>query len=138
MSYSIYDALSNLVNTIVGFDILVLTMAFILSFSNLLSKDPYMSKTYRVPLHYILYFLLGLLLSYMCFKKVQKYRHFYRDLFIVCLIFILAFSFFFFQLTYHDDILNLYIRLSLSAGTSILFVCIYSLHIYYENKDLVN
>jgi len=133
---SIYHILVNLINNIICFDILLITIAFILSFGNLLSKDPYMSKNYQLPLHCIIYFLLGFLLSYMCFKKIHKHRQFYRHFFIVCSIFLLMFTFFFLQLTYNDYHLNLFIRITLSAGSSLLFVSLYSLHIYYENKNL--
>jgi len=95
-----------------------------------------MSKNFNLPLHCIIYFLLGFLLSYMCFKRVQE--HFYRHILIVCLIFILMFTFFFLQLTYNDHQLNLFIRIILSAGSSIFFVNIYSLHIYYENKNFID
>ncbi|CAF0935261.1 unnamed protein product [Rotaria sp. Silwood1] len=93
-----------------------------------------MSKTYPIPLHCIIYFLLGFLLSYMCFKKVQKYHPLYHHLLIVCSIFVLAFGFYFFQLNYNEHNLNLLIRLCLSAGIGICLVCAYSLHIYYENE----
>jgi len=97
-----------------------------------------MSKNYQIPLHCIIYFLLGFLLSYMCFKKVEKNCHFYRHFFIVCSIFVLTFTFLFLQLTYNDHHLNLFIRIILSAGGSTFFVSIYSLHIYYEKKILID
>lgn len=46
------------------------------------------------------------------------------------------FAFFFAQLTYNDHQLNLFLRIILSAGSSIFFVNIYSVHFYYENKNL--
>jgi peptidoglycan/LPS O-acetylase OafA/YrhL len=137
-SSSIYYPFVNLINYIICFDILLITIAFILSFGNILSKDPYMSKNYQIPLHCIIYFLLGFLLSYMCFKKVQKHCQFYRHFIIVCSIFLLIFTFFFVQISYNDHHLNLFIRLILSAGTSIFFVTIYSLHVYNENKTRVD
>jgi len=97
-----------------------------------------MSKNFQLPLHCIIYFLLGFLLSYMCFKKIQNNCPIYRHFFMVCLIFVFVFMFFFLQLTYNDDHLNLFIRIILSAGSSTFFVSAYSLHIYYENKNFID
>lgn len=123
---------------IVHFDILLLTTAFILSFGNVLSKNPYMSDTFRIPLHCVIYFLMSFLLSYMCFKKVQKTCSLSFHLLIVASIFLLMFAFFFLHITYNDDNLNLPIRIFLSAGIGMFLVCVYSLHVYYENKAHVD
>ncbi|CAF0989867.1 unnamed protein product [Rotaria sordida] len=92
-----------------------------------------MSEICQIPLHCMIYFLLGFVLSYMCLKNVRKSHKLYRQLFIVCSIFVLTFSVFFFQITYNEHNLHLLIRICLSAGISMLLVCAYSLHIYYEN-----
>ncbi|CAF4858296.1 unnamed protein product, partial [Rotaria magnacalcarata] len=45
----IYKLLLNFVNTMASFDVLLVTFAFLLSFGNILRKDPYMSGTFQIP-----------------------------------------------------------------------------------------
>ncbi|CAF1988015.1 unnamed protein product [Rotaria magnacalcarata] len=47
----IYKLLLNFVNTMASFDVLLVTFAFLLSFGNILRKDPYMSGTFQIPVH---------------------------------------------------------------------------------------
>ncbi|UJR27364.1 hypothetical protein I4U23_008656 [Adineta vaga] len=127
----------NFINYIVCFDIILITIAFLLSIGNILSKDPYMGRNYYIPYDCIIYFCLGFLLTYKCLKKIAQHCQIYRHFLIVCIIFLLMFTFFYLQLTYNDQNLNLPIRIILSAGSSIFFVSAYALHVYYENKTCI-
>ncbi|CAF0758422.1 unnamed protein product [Adineta ricciae] len=120
------------------FDVAFLTIAFLLSMGNVLSKDPYMGRNYQIPYHYIAYFILGFLLTYKCLTRISNHSHVYRHFIIACAIFLLVFTFIFLQMTYNDQNLSLLIRTFLSAGSGIFFVNLYSLHVYYENKACEN
>ena len=137
-SGTFYDGCRHLIRGIIGYDVPLTALAFFLSLGNLLSKDPYLSQYARVPWHCLSYFLLGLFLSCMCYKRVQKqHLSLFRHSLTVGLIFLAIFAFFFAHLAYDDSHLDLARRAALSAGSGIFFVAIYSLHVYHENKARV-
>ena len=139
-SGTFYDGCRHLIRGVIGYDVPLTALAFFLSLGNLLSKDPYLSQYARVPWHCLSYFLLGSLLSYMCYKRVQQKQHpslFWHSL-TVALIFLAIFAFFFAHLAYDDSNLDFTHRAALSAGSGIFFVAIYSLHVYHENKARVD
>ena len=126
------DGCRHLIRRIIGYNVPLTALAFFLSLGNLLSKDPYLSQYERVPWHCLSYFLLGLLLSYLCYTRVQQQPSWFWHSLTVALIFLAIFGFCFAHLAYDDSNLDFTRRAALSAGSGIFFVAIYSLHVYHD------